>query len=78
MQVSENCPAHQLLNDVTGEIIYTPPQDYNTIVRLMNELEKFINDDTVLRADELVKMAIIHHRFETILPSMMEMEEPAG
>jgi Fic family protein len=61
-------PGTQLLNDATGEVVYTPPQDYETIRGLMNELEKFINDDTVMQADELVKMAIIHHRFETIHP----------
>jgi Fic family protein len=61
-------PGTRLLNNSTGEVIYTPPQDYATIIRLMNELEKFINDDTTLQADDLVKMAIIHHRFETIHP----------
>ena len=61
-------PGTQLLNDKTGQIIYTPPQDYETIVDLMNNLEKFINDDDVMDADHLVKMAIIHHQFESIHP----------
>ena len=61
-------PGTRLLNDATGEVIYTPPQDHDTIVSLMSNLEKFINDDTMMDADPLVKMAIIHHRFETIHP----------
>src|SRR6185503_7292664 len=59
-------PGTKLLNDETGELVYTPPQDHDAIVSLMNNLEKFINDDTMMDADPLVKMAIIHHRFETI------------
>ena len=60
-------PGTILKNDRTGEIVHTPPQDYDTIVALMSNLEKFINntDDEI---DKLVKMAIIHHQFETIHP----------
>ena len=61
-------PGTRLLNDTTGETIYTPPQDHDTIVSLMTNLEKFINDDTLMDADVLVKMAIIHHQFESIHP----------
>jgi Fic family protein len=58
----------KLLNDITGEVVYTPPQDYETIVPLMANLEKFINDDEMMDADFLVKMAIIHYQFESIHP----------
>ena len=61
-------PGTKLLNDATGELVYLPPQDHETIVSLMNNLEKFINDDTMMDADPLVKMAIIHHQFESIHP----------
>lgn len=61
-------PGTKLLNDKTGEVVYTPPQDYDTIVTLMNNLEQFINDDEMMEADPLVKMAIIHHQFESIHP----------
>ncbi|MDX2003171.1 MAG: Fic/DOC family N-terminal domain-containing protein [Chitinophagales bacterium] len=61
-------PGTKLMNDQTGEVVYTPPQDYDTISRLMDNLEKFINDDSMLNADPLVKMAIIHHQFESIHP----------
>ncbi|TAH29161.1 MAG: Fic family protein [Cytophagales bacterium] len=56
-----------LKNDKTGEVIYTPPQQYDEIIRLMNNLEFFINDDEN-EIDNLVKMAIIHFQFETIHP----------
>jgi len=61
-------PGTKLLNDKTGEVVYTPPQDHASIVKLMKNLESFINDDTLMDADPLVKMAIIHHQFETIHP----------
>ena len=61
-------PGTKLLNDATGEVVYTPPQDYDTIISLMNNLEIFMNDDTMMDADPLVKMAIIHHQFESIHP----------
>lgn len=61
-------PGTKLLNDKTGEVVYTPPQDFDTIISLMNNLEMFINDDSMMDADPLVKMAIIHHQFESIHP----------
>jgi len=51
-----------------GTVVYTPPQNPDDIVRLMSDLERFINDDSLLDADPLVKMALIHHQFETIHP----------
>ncbi len=61
-------PGTKLLNDKTGEVVYTPPQDYTAIVELMNNLEKFINTDEMMDADPLIKMALIHHQFESIHP----------
>jgi len=34
----------------------------------MSDLERFINDDELFAADPLVKMALIHHQFESIHP----------
>jgi Fic family protein len=51
-----------------GRTVYTPPQDPATIVALMSDLERFINDDSVFDADPLIKMALIHHQFESIHP----------
>jgi len=61
-------PGTKLLNDLTGEIIYTPPQEYDTIVSLMNNLELFMNDDSMMDTDPIIKMAIIHYQFESIHP----------
>lgn len=57
-----------LKNERTGEVVYTPPQDIVTIEKLMDNLVAFMNDETLSDLDPLVKMAIIHHRFETIHP----------
>ncbi len=51
-----------------GETVYTPPQDHATILAAMGDLERFINDDGLYAADPLIKMALIHHRFESIHP----------
>jgi Fic family protein len=61
-------PGTNLKNAATGEIVYTPPQSYEEIVRLMTNLEQFINDDTLSDVDPLIKMAIIHWQFESIHP----------
>lgn len=61
-------PGTALKNAVTAEVIYTPPQDYDSIVRLMTNLESFINDDSISNYDPITKMAIIHYQFESIHP----------
>jgi Fic family protein len=61
-------PGTSLKNAKTGEIIYTPPQEYSTILDLMKNLEQYINDDSISELDNLVKMAIIHYQFESIHP----------
>lgn len=61
-------PGTALKNQQTGETVYTPPQDYDTINRLMRNLSDFINDDSLSDIDHLVKLAIIHHQFESIHP----------
>ncbi len=56
------------LKNNQGDTVYTPPQDPDTIAALMRDLERFINDDEAFDADALIKMAIIHHQFESIHP----------
>lgn len=51
-----------------GKTVYTPPQDKQSIIRLMDNLEIFINDDKICDLDPLIKLAIIHHQFESIHP----------
>ena len=61
-------PGTALKNATTGEIVYTPPQEYDTILDLMRNLEQYINDENMSEFDTLVKMAIIHFQFESIHP----------
>lgn len=61
-------PGADLKNRATRETVYVPPQDHETILRLMQNLESYINDDTLSDIDPLVKMAVIHHQFESIHP----------
>lgn len=56
------------LKNIQGEVVYTPPQDGSDIVRYMENLEAFINDAEQSSLDPLIKMAIIHHQFESIHP----------
>jgi len=56
------------LKNSAGETVYTPPQHYNTIVDLMSNLEKYINDNDLHDIDPLLKMPIIHYQFESIHP----------
>lgn len=61
-------PGTDLRNASTGELVYTPPQDAREIEQLMHNLVQYINDHELCDADPLVKMAIIHHQFESIHP----------
>lgn len=61
-------PGTALKNEKTGETVYTPPQTYDEVMMHMSNLEQFINDDAICEWDPLVKMAVIHHQFESIHP----------
>jgi Fic family protein len=61
-------PGTALKNEQTGTVIYTPPQHPDEIIARMENLERFINDDSLSDWDPLTKMAIIHHQFESIHP----------
>lgn len=56
------------LKDGAGQTVYTPPQDPAVIADLMRDLERFINDSELFAADPLIKMALMHHQFESIHP----------
>lgn len=57
-----------VLKDGSGNVVYTPPQDPDVIATQMADLEIFINDSAKFDADPLIKMALIHHQFESIHP----------
>lgn len=59
-------PGTTLKNFATGRVIYTPPSP-ELVPDLMKDLERFINESSI-RIDALVKMALIHHQFESIHP----------
>lgn len=61
-------PGTELKNLQTQEVVYTPPQSALEIKELMSNLVNYINDESLCDADVLVKMAIIHHQFESIHP----------
>lgn len=61
-------PGTALLNERTAEPVYVPPQSPDEVRTYMRLLETFINDDSTSSLDPLVKMAIIHHQFESIHP----------
>lgn len=61
-------PGTKLENSANKEVVYTPPQDSRDIVRYMENLEQFINNPGMSSLDPLIKMAIIHHQFESIHP----------
>jgi Fic family protein len=55
-------------NSATREVIYTPPQDYDQIVELLERLLIFFNEIVNGGLDPLVRMALIHYQFEKIHP----------
>jgi len=61
-------PGTELKNQNTGETVYIPPQNPADIVRFMANLEKVINDPDFWLIDPLIKMAVVHHQFESIHP----------
>jgi Fic family protein len=60
-------PGTVLRNQATGKDVYVPPQTGDEVRAHMEALERYINDpgDTL---DPLIRMAIIHHQFESIHP----------
>jgi len=60
-------PGTMLKNDRTGETIYQPPQSKIEVEALMVNLVDYIHDDQD-ELDPLLRMAIIHHQFESIHP----------
>jgi Fic family protein len=59
-------PGTALVNDRTGEVIYTPPEGEREIRNLLANWEGFLNTETSI--DPLVRMAAAHYQFEAIHP----------
>lgn len=60
-------PGTALVNDRTGETVYTPP-DPQHIDSLIDNFLLFFNDTSLWNLDPLIKMAVLHHQFESIHP----------
>lgn len=59
-------PGTQLVNDRTGEVVYTPPQGEALLRELLANWERFLHNATDI--DPLVRMAAAHYQFEAIHP----------
>jgi len=59
-------PGTSLVNDMTGETIYTPPDNPEVITSLLSNLEAYINTEN--DTDPLIQMAVAHYQFESIHP----------
>jgi Fic family protein len=61
-------PGTVVANRATGELIYTPPQDHDQIVELLERLLVIFNEAANQGFDPLVRMALMHYQFEKIHP----------
>ena len=59
-------PGTALVNDGTGDVIYTPPEGEANIRDLLANWERFLHNETSI--DPLVRMAAAHYQFEAIHP----------
>lgn len=60
-------PGTKLKNNF-NEVVYTPPNNSEDILRLLTNLEKYINEDAPDDVDPLIKLAVMHYQFECIHP----------
>ncbi len=59
-------PGTTLMNDATGETIYTPPEGEALLRDRLADWERFMHNEISL--DPLIRMAIGHYQFEAIHP----------
>ncbi len=59
-------PGTSLRNASTGKVIYTPPDNFDAINKLLRNYEQYINEGDDVAP--LIKMAIQHYQFESIHP----------
>ncbi len=59
-------PGTQLVNDRTGEVVYTPPEGAARLRDMLANWEHFLHEQ--LELDPLVRMAVAHYQFEAIHP----------
>ena len=59
-------PGTTLVNDATGQTIYTPPEGEALLRDLLANWERFLHNET--KIDPLIRMAAAHYQFEAIHP----------
>jgi Fic family protein len=59
-------PGTALRNAATGKVIYTPPDNTDSLNRLMKNLESYLNEEDEM--SPLIKLAVQHYQFESIHP----------
>ena len=62
----QNLPGTALMNDITKEKIYTPPEGEELLRTLLSNWQIFLHQDDGL--DPLIKLAVQHYQFEAIHP----------
>lgn len=64
----------ELMNDSTGQIVYTPPQGERVIRDLLSDWERFLhNCDDI---DPLIRMAVMHYHLKQFIHLLTVMAEP--
>lgn len=56
------------LKNSYGEVVYTPPDNAADIMRLLSNLENYINIQNEDDVNPLIKLAVLHYQFECIHP----------
>ncbi len=59
-------PGTALRNAATNKVIYTPPDTHESILKLMRNLENYLNEQDDI--SPLIRMAVQHYQFESIHP----------
>src|SRR3989338_5067633 len=59
-------PGTALVNEGTGEVVYTPPEGEALLRKLLANWERFLHEAEEL--DPLIRMAVAHYQFEAIHP----------
>jgi len=59
-------PGTTLMNEATGQVVYTPPEGEAVLRSLLANWERFLHD--AVEVDPLIRMAVAHYQFEAIHP----------
>ena len=59
-------PGTALMNDATGQVIYTPPEGEDVLRSKLANWERYIHEAEDI--DPLIRLAVMHYQFEAIHP----------